>query len=83
MRLYVVYEPSGTITGISTHPEGAPEPVMELEPGEKDGFIDAPEIDAEASEDVQFAQIKELITRYRVEVESAQMRLSRNPERAE
>jgi hypothetical protein len=81
MRLYVVYDPSGSITALSTHPEGAPEPVMELDRGEKSGFIDVPEIEADSPQEERCRKLKDLLSRYRVEEESApQLRLTANSE---
>jgi hypothetical protein len=70
MRVYIVYDRSGKITGLSTHPDGAPQPIMRLETGERDGFVDVPQVQADASEEDRFAQLQDLISNYRVQVEA-------------
>ncbi|WP_158821025.1 MULTISPECIES: hypothetical protein [unclassified Streptomyces] len=79
MRVYVVYDRSGAITGLSTHPEGAPEPVMRLETGERDGFVDVSQVDANASEKERFGQLEDLMAEFRVKVEGDPDQLSLAP----
>lgn len=76
MRLFVVYDSQGEISTVATQPEGAPTITMKLEYGERSGFIDAPEVSADASGEDLLAQLLEVQRRNRIADDSGEIRLA-------
>ncbi len=71
MRLSIVHDSAGTITGLIAAPPDAPMAHLDTKPGERVAEVDAPEIDAALDAQEILARLANLAENYRVEIKGA------------